>query len=328
MNSKSKQCPQTPDLCFARPFSYQVFVGGLSLEASEQELYDQFTLQFGRILDARIMKFRDGRSRGFGFVQFLAQDQYQRALDVRQVWVHGHPVECRPSMTPEEAAYGAKELLKRKLILYGISNSLSEQNVANYFQGFGPVVRTKFFKNSKNVSGLGQGYIEFEDQISAGFFMQNVQYPKIIEINQQPLLVYSAEAKSSNTKTWKDSFKAKFAGKDPMITRFKSSKTIARSQATTDELSFSNSRSISPMKMSARFGSDKIIQVQSKFKKQTLPVDENFRLNFPNAGTGCTTSVRIGNHIHIVLQPNRSSQNFNLRLRATWNTMRLSQLIQ
>lgn len=324
MNSKSKQCPLSANMAFGKPFSYQVFVGGLSLEATEDELLSQFTLEFGRIVDARIMKFRDGRSRGFGFVQFLTREQYEMALEVRQIWVHGHPVECRPSMTPEEAAYGAKELLKRKLILYGISNSVSEQHVASYFQGFGPVVRTKFFKNSKNIFGFGQGYIEFEDQTSAGQFIQNIHYPKIIEIAQQPLLVYSAEAKSSNTKAWKDSFKAKFARRDTLVTRFTSSKTITRSQATTDEQSFPNSRSISPVKMSAQFQSEKTIQVQSRFRGESMTVDENIRLNVPISGAGCTSSIRIGNQTHVVMLCARRNRISNFKPTATWNFLRQS----
>ena len=301
MNSKSKMCPQFSSQYFNEQSTYQVFVGGLPLDAKDQEMFAEFSKTFGQIADARIMRFRDGRSRGFGFVQFVSFNQYIQALGSCKVRLNGHQIECRPSMTPDEAAKGARELLKRKLILYGITDQAFQDEISSYFQGTAEVVRAKFFKNSKNIFGFGQGYIEFSSPASIFQIVNNAQLPRIIEVAGKPLLVYSAEAKSSNTKSWKDAFKSTYARKNMLIPGFPSAKSIVRSQETADEYRSHNSRSVSPIKLSAS-GAQRVCTIRpSLFQKQLQQGDQNMRFNLPQAKLGPILSLKIGCRNHTLI---------------------------
>ncbi|KAJ4981533.1 hypothetical protein NE237_032370 [Protea cynaroides] len=63
------------------PASNKLFVGGISRAADEKSLKDAFSL-FGEVTEVRIMYDKDtGRSRGFGFVYFLKDDDAKCAKD-------------------------------------------------------------------------------------------------------------------------------------------------------------------------------------------------------------------------------------------------------
>lgn len=61
--------------------SKKLFVGGLSWGTSEDTLYSSFE-QFGQLEEAKIITDREtGRSRGFGFVTFVNDDDAQKAIE-------------------------------------------------------------------------------------------------------------------------------------------------------------------------------------------------------------------------------------------------------
>jgi len=58
----------------------KIFVGGLNRDTKDQGLQDAFA-HFGDITEAKVIQDRDsGRSRGFGFVTFDAEDAVQKAI--------------------------------------------------------------------------------------------------------------------------------------------------------------------------------------------------------------------------------------------------------
>lgn len=58
-----------------------IYVGNLTYEVSDSDLEELFG-QFGAIVSAKVIKDpQSGKSRGFGFVEFEAQDQAQTAVD-------------------------------------------------------------------------------------------------------------------------------------------------------------------------------------------------------------------------------------------------------
>ncbi|XP_076816213.1 putative RNA-binding protein RbpA [Clavelina lepadiformis] len=60
--------------------SCKVFVGNLSYDATEDELYEMFG-NCGKVEDVAIIKDRDtGRARGFGFVTFSSPDEVEAAI--------------------------------------------------------------------------------------------------------------------------------------------------------------------------------------------------------------------------------------------------------
>uniref|UniRef100_A0A0E0JSS6 RRM domain-containing protein n=2 Tax=Oryza punctata TaxID=4537 RepID=A0A0E0JSS6_ORYPU len=65
----------------ARLMSTKLFVGGLSWNTNDNTLRDAFT-SFGDVTEARVINDREnGRSRGFGFVNFANADDAKSAMD-------------------------------------------------------------------------------------------------------------------------------------------------------------------------------------------------------------------------------------------------------
>ncbi|KAI4326569.1 hypothetical protein MLD38_031869 [Melastoma candidum] len=77
------------DLSAAKPFIYQalrfmssskIFIGGLSYGTDEQGLREAFS-KYGEVVDARVILDREtGRSRGFGFVTFVSNEEASSAI--------------------------------------------------------------------------------------------------------------------------------------------------------------------------------------------------------------------------------------------------------
>ncbi|XP_040382178.1 glycine-rich RNA-binding protein 2, mitochondrial-like [Oryza brachyantha] len=65
----------------ARLMSTKLFVGGLSWGTNDDSLRDAFT-SFGDVTEARVITDREtGRSRGFGFVNFVNGDEAKSAME-------------------------------------------------------------------------------------------------------------------------------------------------------------------------------------------------------------------------------------------------------
>lgn len=61
--------------------SNKLYIGNLSWQMSDQELRDFFA-QYGEVEDAFILRDRaTGRSKGFGFVTFVNEDDAKKALE-------------------------------------------------------------------------------------------------------------------------------------------------------------------------------------------------------------------------------------------------------
>jgi RNA recognition motif-containing protein len=98
----------TPKPLFLRKINYhmKVFVGGLPFDMDDQELKEIFE-DYGTVSSAKIIQDRDtGRSRGFGFVDFLeksAAENVIRRLDGGEL--EGRKLSVRPAeeskRTPE-----------------------------------------------------------------------------------------------------------------------------------------------------------------------------------------------------------------------------------
>ncbi len=75
----------------------KLFVGNLSYEVTEDELSQLFG-QCGQVSGARIIKDKDtGKSKGFGFVEMLNDDEAVHAIDRMK----GHDLKGRPILVDE-----------------------------------------------------------------------------------------------------------------------------------------------------------------------------------------------------------------------------------
>src|SRR3990167_6175033 len=203
MNSKSKWCSIDLGVATTQKKSStprgdssdnQIFVGGLRLTVTDQQLHDRFVQMFGCIAEARVMRFRDGRSRGFGFVKFYRLADYRRALEMQKMDFDGNIIEFRPSISKDQAAKEAKEMLKRKLILQSMSTSVTKSQLLDYFNMYGEIVRVKIFRDLVTDEPIGQGYVEFKEDSAAVLALAALRRNPL-KINNTVVEVCSAETK-------------------------------------------------------------------------------------------------------------------------------------
>lgn len=97
----------------------KLFIGGLSQETSTATLNSYFS-QFGRVSSIVMMDKATGRSRGFGFVDFVDEAAMQTALQMHQHVVDGAAVTCSayggkgqrsPAVLPPKPSPAASDLL-------------------------------------------------------------------------------------------------------------------------------------------------------------------------------------------------------------------------
>lgn len=87
--------------------SKKLYVGNLLYEATEEDLKNHFG-QVGSVVATTIIRFRDGKSKGFAFVEMESEEDAQKAIDQyngkdfkgRNIVV----AEARPMQPKDEAA--------------------------------------------------------------------------------------------------------------------------------------------------------------------------------------------------------------------------------
>jgi RNA recognition motif-containing protein len=211
MNSKSKWCPIRVKQSLVSEqsiHSYQVFVGGILPSVSDESLHSHFEQQFGPVAAAKVLRFPDGRSRGFGFVKFVGEEHYNNALEKKKTILEGGEVECRPSVAREMAEGDGKQLLKSKIILFGLDKNISEVQIQEYFNMYGEIVRVKKFQCAEDryPSHIYQGYVQFRDDKSVKRLLQFSVDPRFFYMQPYVVLIYCATATCMQAKTWKDEY--------------------------------------------------------------------------------------------------------------------------
>jgi RNA recognition motif-containing protein len=211
MNSKSKWWEKCSweDNDMPRPINpteFQIFVGGLNPAVDEAHLREIFTNQVGPVWDVVVLRFRDGRSRGFGLVQFLSKDSLDKAMDIGEIEIHGTIVKLRLAVEKREATSQAKLLFKKKVVIFGIKEGLDEDTLMQYFQDYGKIEKTFIFRDPLQNAVSRPGFIQFEVESSVCAVLEDIQLPKICTIKNQVLLIYSGEAKGVYVKAWRNFF--------------------------------------------------------------------------------------------------------------------------
>ncbi|GIX61244.1 RNA recognition motif-containing protein [Babesia caballi] len=129
------------------------FVGGLHPTVDDVAISDHFS-KYGRIVSAQVMRdFQTGRSRGFGFVTLVVQENTDDVFKDEHT-LGGRRVDVRHMQNDPGAT------IKRKIFVGGISKALSEQMLEDYFGRFGAIEKVIIMRQIDG-SSRGFGFVVF-----------------------------------------------------------------------------------------------------------------------------------------------------------------------
>ncbi|XP_062540172.1 RNA-binding protein squid-like [Armigeres subalbatus] len=118
----------------------KIFVGGLSMETTEEDLRTYFG-QFGEIESVNIKTdSQTGRPRGFAFIIFVSGDSLDKLLASEDHTINGKKVDAKKA----KAKQG-------KIFVGGLSPETSDEEVKSFFDQFGTVVEVEIpFDKTRN----------------------------------------------------------------------------------------------------------------------------------------------------------------------------------
>ncbi|KAI9493809.1 hypothetical protein BDB00DRAFT_872052 [Zychaea mexicana] len=149
-----------------------IFVTQLAARLTSRELEDFFS-QAGRVRDARIISDRNSRrSKGVGYVEFHEEDSVQNALGMSGQKLLGIPVLVQMSEA-EKNRYalaaqqnmmgGGQEHVYQRLYVGSIHFSLTEEDLRQIFEPFGPLDFVNLHKDPETGRSKGYAFIQYKN---------------------------------------------------------------------------------------------------------------------------------------------------------------------
>ncbi|MEE6460157.1 hypothetical protein FKM82_000871 [Ascaphus truei] len=136
----------------------KMFIGGLSWDTSKKDL-TEYLSRFGEVVDCTIKTDPvTGRSRGFGFVLFKEAISVDKVLEAKEHKLDGKLID------PKRAkALKGKEPPK-KVFVGGLSPDTSEEQIKEYFGGFGDIENIELPMDTKTNERRGFCFITYTDE--------------------------------------------------------------------------------------------------------------------------------------------------------------------
>merc|ERR1719335_833766 len=131
-----------PDWCHPA----KLFIGGLPRQTSTQQLRDHFS-KHGRVVDCVVMRWSDGRSRGFGYITYDNAESANACLKAPQT-LDGRVVDVK------RAVPGTN-----KLFVGGLPQGVTAAELRTYFGTFGPVSDAVVMMDSTTGRSRGFGFV-------------------------------------------------------------------------------------------------------------------------------------------------------------------------
>lgn len=145
----------------------KMFIGGLSWDTSKKDL-TEYLSKFGEVLDCTIKTDPiTGRSRGFGFVLFKDAVSVDKVLETKEHKLDGKLID------PKRAkALQGKEPPK-KVFVGGLSPDTTEEQIKEYFGGFGEIENIELPMDAKTNERRGFCFITYTEEEPVQKLLEN-----------------------------------------------------------------------------------------------------------------------------------------------------------
>lgn len=147
------------------PQEYKIFVGGLTVQTTEEDLENYFST-FGQITQVAIIKNKvTGLSKCYAFVHSTDPRTYQRIIGSKHT-LNGRIIDCKDGFNKEENPALLHQLNKRKLFVGGLSVATDDQQLTKYFSDFGEVFKGYVIIDPKTKRSKRFGFVIMQDEAS------------------------------------------------------------------------------------------------------------------------------------------------------------------
>lgn len=145
-----------------------VFVSQLSERVTDRELYLFFEAQAGKVREARVITDRiSRRSKGVGYVEFFELETVSKALALTNTKLLGIPiiVQYTEAEKNRQAMHGASGTPGQAGGLYvgSLNFALTESDIREVFQPFGPVEIVDLHKDVVTGKSKGYAFVQFKE---------------------------------------------------------------------------------------------------------------------------------------------------------------------
>ena len=144
----------------------EIFVGGLPSSVTAAELQISFSV-FGQLKSLRLMRYRDGLSRGFAFITFADWSTTQRVIDQKFHFMAGKHIECKLALDKEQARINIEHEVQRRIFVGNLTPEITAQDLYSYFSYFGTVSNVKIATTIKSDEPKVFAFIIFGNSHSA-----------------------------------------------------------------------------------------------------------------------------------------------------------------
>merc|ERR1712130_945253 len=166
-----------------------VFLSNLSYEVNDDRIRDTM-VSSGPIVEVRLIKKPDGKSKGYAFVEFEARDSAVAALARDNEQLDGRPMYVSEvgQNKKEGTAFKFKtELEKNKLFVRGLEPSVTQEEVRELFAQYGQLTGVRLV-TYRNGHSKGIAFVEFEKEAEAAVALLKTDGTKLKGVELQVAL--------------------------------------------------------------------------------------------------------------------------------------------
>lgn len=135
-----------------------VFVGNISWSMTEETLAEAFK-SFGKVSSSRIITFKDGRSKGYGYVEFESSASAVAALEMNGSEVEGREIKVDLSSPKPTEKTGPSS---KTLAIGNLSYELTKPELYEILSKYGAIVDLNIGEDREKMRLKGYGYVTFK----------------------------------------------------------------------------------------------------------------------------------------------------------------------
>lgn len=163
----------------------KMFVGGLNWDTTEDDLRDYFG-KYGTVENVSIRKDREGKSKGYGFVDFENSSAVEKVLSTRHI-LDGKVID------PKRAIPKTEQDKVGKIFVGGLPAEIKPKGFKEFFSQYGNVLDAQLMINKNTGMCRGFGFITYDSPLA----IEPLVAKKFIDYNGRDVEIKRAEQKAS-----------------------------------------------------------------------------------------------------------------------------------